>query len=100
MYCLNLYACRGLWPQSDLQIKAWKLYSGNRLTKAYDVTILRYRKPYAKIKFSKMHILWCMCSKMKKEPFEISHNILNPYTTTYAFYDVLKIWRIMISYSY
>ena len=25
MYCLNFYACRGLWPKSDFQIKTWNL---------------------------------------------------------------------------
>ena len=34
-----------------------------RLTKAYDVTIQRYRNSHAKIKDSKMHILRCMGSK-------------------------------------
>ena len=33
-------------------------------------------------------------------PFEISHKILNPYTAKYAFYEVLKIWQLMISYGY
>ena len=36
---------------------------GARLTKAYDVTIQRYRNSHAKIGNSKMHILWCMGSK-------------------------------------
>ena len=26
---------------------------------------------------------------------EISHKIINTYTTKYAFYGVLKIWRLM-----
>ena len=38
--------------------------------------------------------------EISKVPFEISHNILNPYTAKYAFYEVLKIWRLMISKSY
>ena len=37
--------------------------TGARLTKAYDVTIQRYRNSYAKIQDSKMHILRCMGSK-------------------------------------
>ena len=37
--------------------------SGDRLTKAYDVTIQKYRSSYAKIQYSKMHILRCMGSK-------------------------------------
>ena len=35
--------------------------------------------------------------EISKVPFEISHKILNPYTAKYAFYDVLKIWRLTIS---
>ena len=38
--------------------------------------------------------------EISKVPFEISYKILNPYTAKYAFYEVLKIWRLMISYSY
>ena len=38
--------------------------------------------------------------EIQKVPFEISHNILNSYTVKYAFYEVLKIWRLMIYYSY
>ena len=37
--------------------------SGARLTKAYDVTIQRYRNSHIKIEDSKMHILRCMGSK-------------------------------------
>ena len=74
---------------------------GARLAKAYDVTIQRYRNSHAKIEKSKMHILRCMDSKIlceiSKVPFEISHKILNSYTAKYAFYEVLKIWRLMIS---
>ena len=36
---------------------------GDRLTKAYDVTIQRYRNSHAKIVDSKIHILRCMGSK-------------------------------------
>ena len=35
--------------------------------------------------------------EISKVPFEISHEILNPYTAEYAFYEVSKLWRIMIS---
>ena len=38
--------------------------------------------------------------EISKVPFEISHKILNPYTAKYEFYEVLKTWRLMISYSY
>ena len=37
--------------------------SGTRLTKAYDVTIQRYRNSRAKLENSKMYILRCMGSK-------------------------------------
>ena len=46
-----------------------------------------------------MHILRCMGSKLCVK-FEISHEILNSYIAKYAFYKVLKIWRLMISSSY
>ena len=35
-----------------------------------------------------------------KVAFEISHEILNPYTAKCAFYDMLKFWRIMASLSF
>ena len=34
--------------------------------------------------------------EIAKVPFEISHKIWSPYTAKYAFYDVLKVWRIVI----
>ena len=37
------------------------------------------------------------CVKQSKLPFEISHKIFNQYTTKYAFYETLKIWRLVIS---
>ena len=45
------------------QICMWFIASGARLTKAYDVTIQRYRNSHAKIEDSKIHILRCMGSK-------------------------------------
>ena len=48
-----------------------------------------------------MHIVRCIDSKILREisnvPFEISRKILNSYTEKYAFYYVLKIWRLTIS---
>ena len=52
----------------------------------------------------KKHILWYMDSMfcVKKATFEISQNILNPYTNKYVFYwllflcviyDILELWR-------
>ena len=35
-------------------------------------------------------------SEISKAHFEMSHQILNPYTDKYAFYEVLNVWRIMI----
>ena len=49
--------------------------SGARLTKAYDVTIQRYRNSHAKMQDSEMHIFRCMGLKTLCEismvPFEI-----------------------------
>ena len=36
-------------------------------------------------------------AQISKVPFEISHKILNPYTTKYASYQMLKSWRLVIS---
>ena len=78
--------------------------SGARLTKAYDVTIKRYRDSHAKIQDSEMLILRCIGSifffyEISKLPFEISHKIWNPYTVKCILRGV-KIWRLMTSYSY
>ena len=59
-----------------------------RLTKAYDVTIQRYRNSHAKNEDSKMHILRCMGSKFCVK-FQRAHKILNPYTAKYAFYEMV-----------
>ena len=75
-----------------------------RLPKIYDDTIQRYRNSHAKIEYTKMHILRSVGQKFScknsKVSFDILHKILNPYTTKYAFYKVLKIRRFMISQSY
>ena len=34
--------------------------------------------------------------EISKVPFEISHQIFNPYTAKFAFPDVLKVLRLMI----
>ena len=44
-------------------IKNVILPTGARFTKAYDVTIQKYRNSHSKIEDSKMHILRCMGSK-------------------------------------
>ena len=46
-----------------IHIPVVTLFPATRLTKAYDVTIQRYRNSRAKIEDSKMHILRCMGSK-------------------------------------
>ena len=46
-----------------------------------------------------MHILLHMGSKFCVK-FQSSHKILNPYTIKYAYKEVLKVWRLMISQSY
>ena len=38
--------------------------------------------------------------EISKLPFEISHKTLNPYPAKYAFYELLKIWRLSICLSY
>ena len=54
-----------LWPYCWLMIlkDTTRCSSGTRLTKAYDVTMQRYRNSHAKLENSKMYILRCMGSK-------------------------------------
>ena len=105
MHVSNLSITQGVFPHELKVAKVIPLFKSNdpmvfsnnrpgaRLTKAYDVTIPRYRNSHEKKGNSKMHIL-CEISKV---PFEISHKILNSYTAKYAFYEVLKNWRLTIS---
>ena len=73
-------------------------------TEAYDVTIQRYLKPHTKIKVNKMRILRCIGStfyvKLQKCPFTFHTKF---WTQTcipkYEFYEMLKVWRTMISQS-
>ena len=51
-----------VYPYHKFSLKR-RLAPGARLTKAYDVTIQRYRNSHEKIHDSKMHILRCMGSK-------------------------------------
>ena len=92
-----------LWFGAD---RLWQCLTRDRLTKAYDVIIQRYRKSHTKMKFIKMHILYgfkrCtvsnVCVKFQRCLLcGISHKILNTYTAKYAFYEVFKVRRIMIS---
>ena len=57
--CLGI----GLVPNRSQAITSNNGDPGARLTKAYDVTIQRYRNLHAKIEDSKIHILRCMGSK-------------------------------------
>ena len=50
------------------------------LTKAYDVTIQRYRKSHTEIRDNKVQTLRCVGSKFRV------HKISNPYSAKYAFY--------------
>ena len=46
-----------------------------------------------------MHILWCDDSKfceISKEPFVITYKILNPNTSKYVFYEVIKVTKYNI----
>ena len=38
--------------------------------------------------------------EISKVPFEISHKMVNPYPTKYAFFEVFRILQFMICYSY
>ena len=97
-------APRPQWVNDAMKVFADQ--PGARLTKAYDVTIQRYRNSHAKIEDSKMHILWCMGSKFcvefqrcplkfhtKFEPIPRKICILrgvNDFTT----YDILEVWHL------
>ena len=41
-----------------------------------------------------------ICVKFERYPLKFHKKILNPYIAKYAFYEVLNIWRVMISQSY
>ena len=69
------------------------------LIKAYGVTSHRYRKSHTKIEVNIYFAVYgfkILCD-ISKDTFEISRKIFNPYTAKYAFYEMLKIWWIMIS---
>ena len=69
---------------------------GERLTKAYDVTIQRYGKSHTKIKVSKMHILRSkFCAKFESCLWNFSQNF-EP-THRKQFYELWYL-RVMISY--
>ena len=64
------WSCRNGSPFYRIQIMDSEFHhkafgtSGARLTKAYDVTIQRYRNSHVKNQDNKMHILRCMGSKL------------------------------------
>ena len=61
----HIESCRQAMPK--IMMMSWYRNAlripGARLTKAYDVTIQRYRNSHAKIENSKIHVLRCMGSK-------------------------------------
>ena len=63
---------------------------GARPSKMYDVTIKRYRKSQTKMKSVSAHFAAYGFKPLCEVAFETSHNILDPHTTSYAFYKVLK----------
>ena len=69
---------------------------GARLTKAYDVTIQIYRNSHAKIQDSK-----CISCGVWVQDFVWNFKgalwNFNPYVAKYVLYDVLEIWRLVIS---
>ena len=82
------------------------MHSEARLTKAYDVTIQRYRNSHAKIEDSKMHILRCMGSNFVwnfkgalwnlTQNFEPIHHkiwILRD-VKNLTTYDILELWHL------
>ena len=80
--------------------------SGARLTKAYGITIQRYRKSHTKIKVSKMLILWCMdskfCLKFQRFPFKfhkkfLTHTAQNMHFTRCWMFDNLWYLRVVTS---
>ena len=79
---------------------------GARLTKAYDVTIQRYRNSHAKIRDSKMHVLRCMglkfCVKFQMCPLKFhtkfwTHTPQNMHlrgVKNLTTYDILELWYL------
>ena len=79
---------------------------GARLTKAYDVTIQRYRNSHAKTENGKMHILRCMgskfCAKFQRCPLKFhtkfwTYTPQNMHFTSYQKFDDLWYLRVMTS---
>ena len=72
---------------------------GARLTKAYDVTIQRYRNSHAKNEDGKMHILRCMGSKFcmnftqNFEPIPLKICILRG-VKNLTTYDILELLHL------
>ena len=61
----------------------------DRLTKAYDVTIEKYRKSHKSKNAYFAAYGFKILREISKDTFEISHKILAPRTAKYAFYKVL-----------
>ena len=101
---INTGLCRNL--QQLQQIAMAKHKSGARLTKAYDVTIQRYRNSHAKNEDIKMHILRCMgskfCVKFQRCPLKFhtkfwTHTPQNMHFTRWYKFDDLWYLRDMTS---
>ena len=83
-----------------------RLMTSLRLTKAYDVTIQRYRNSHAKIGNNKMHILWCMgskfCVKFQRCPLKFhtkfwTHTPQNMHlrgVKDLTTYEILELWHL------
>ena len=110
--CLDVFGrvvCKWAAPTLS-QMPGRRRTTGGRLTKAYDVTIPRYRKSQRKIKVSKMHILRYMgskfCVKFQRCTLKFhtnfwTHTAQNMHFTTCFFfffnltsYDILELWRL------
>ena len=81
---------------SPLAIALCQNNHGDNLATAYSVTIQRYGKPHTEIMVNKMHILWCLDSRVCLWNFTKSSDTR---TAKYAFHEVCNIWKIFISQS-
>ena len=82
---------------SPLAIALCQNSHGDGLATAYGVTIQRYGKPHTEIRVNKMHILWCLDSRVCLWNFTKSSDTR---TAKYACHVVCNIRQIFISQSY
>ena len=81
---------------------------GARLTKAYDVTIQKYRNSHAKIEDSKIHISRCMgskfCAKFQRCPLKFHINFepihrkicILQGVKELSTYDIVELWHLKV----